>query len=76
MTLTAVPDAGQEFLGWSGDADGTNHLLVLTMNQSRVITAHFTRRPRLELFTFGGIVNTADVPLLLRGAVHAAVTIR
>ena len=47
VTLTATPDSGQTFLGWSGDASGTTNPLLITMNQSKVITAGFTRRPIL-----------------------------
>lgn len=49
VTLTAAPDAGQAFLGWSGDATGTANPLSATMNQSRVITASFTKRPTLSI---------------------------
>jgi len=45
VTLTATPDVGQEFVGWSRDASGTNTQLVITMNQTKFITASFTRRP-------------------------------
>jgi hypothetical protein len=49
VTLTAWPDPDQRFLGWSGDASGTQTNLLVVMNQSRTITASFTRRPRLAL---------------------------
>jgi hypothetical protein len=32
-----------------------------------VITAHFTKRPTLELFTCGASLDLASVPLQLRG---------
>ena len=51
VTLTAVPDAGQDFVGWSGDASGVQNPLVVTMNQSKVITANFTKRPTLRVGT-------------------------
>jgi hypothetical protein len=41
--LSAVPDVEQAFLGWSGDASGTNNLLAVTMDQSKIITADFTK---------------------------------
>src|SRR5206468_585940 len=47
VTLTATPDAGQQFLGWSGDASGTQTPLPVLMSSSKVITARFTRRPSL-----------------------------
>ncbi|MBN2507916.1 MAG: leucine-rich repeat protein, partial [Verrucomicrobia bacterium] len=49
VTNNAIADNGQEFLGWSGDATGTNNPLVVTMNQSKIITARFTKRPRLHI---------------------------
>ena len=51
VTLTPVPDQGQDFVGWSGDATGTQNPLVVTMNLSKVITASFTKRPSLEVGT-------------------------
>jgi hypothetical protein len=67
VTLRAVPESGQEFLGWSGDASGTNNPLVVTMNQSRVITAHFTKRPRLAPLLCEGMSNGEEFHLLLTG---------
>jgi len=49
VQLTATPDASQSFIGWSGDASGTNNPLTVTMNQSKVITASFSKRPALSL---------------------------
>lgn len=49
--LTAIPLTGQSFLGWSGDASkrDTNNTILLKMNKSRIVTAHFTRYPKLVL---------------------------
>ena len=47
VVLQATPDAGQEFLGWSGSASGSDNPLVVTMNSNKVITASFTKRPLL-----------------------------
>ena len=41
--------------------------LTVTMNSSKVITASFTKRPRLEIFTCGGALDAANVPLQLHG---------
>jgi hypothetical protein len=49
VTLTATPDAVQDFLGWGGDASGRENPLVVTMDRSRVVTATFTRRPTLSV---------------------------
>jgi alpha-tubulin suppressor-like RCC1 family protein len=48
VALQATPDAGQEFLGWSGSASGSQNPLVVTMDSSKVITASFTQRPWLR----------------------------
>jgi hypothetical protein len=49
VTLTAEAGPGQEFLGWGGDASGAQNPLTLAMNVSKVVTAHFTSKPRLEI---------------------------
>ena len=49
VTLTATPDSGQRFNGWSGDATETNNPLAITMSQNKIISANFTRQPRLNL---------------------------
>ena len=51
---TARPAPGQEFLGWSGDALGTNSRLSIVMDSSKTITARFTRRPRLDIVSCPG----------------------
>jgi hypothetical protein len=50
----AQPAAGQEFLGWSGDTNGTANPLAVTLSQSKVIHAHFSKRPRLTFSRCGG----------------------
>jgi hypothetical protein len=47
VTLSAAADAGQDFLGWSGDASGAANPLLITMDQSKTITGIFTRKPAL-----------------------------
>jgi hypothetical protein len=49
VTLTAVPDAGRQFIDWSEDATGTNSPLNVLMNQSKIIMANFTGRPSLTV---------------------------
>ncbi len=46
--LHAVPDAGQDFLGWSGAVGRTQNPLVVTMLSNTVLTANFTARPQLQ----------------------------
>jgi uncharacterized repeat protein (TIGR02543 family) len=42
VTLTATPDAGATFTGWSGAATGTANPVTLTMNGDLTLTASFS----------------------------------
>jgi hypothetical protein len=44
LTLSATPDAGSVFTGWSGDCTGMGTCAV-TMTASRNVTATFTKQP-------------------------------
>jgi hypothetical protein len=50
VTLTALPEPGQAFIGWRDDASGSANPLTVTMNGSKSITADFTKRPLLKVF--------------------------
>ncbi len=67
VTLTAVPAEGQVFLGWSGDASGSLSPLVVSMTQSRQITARFTARPKLTVLNWGGTAPGEDVQIKVTG---------
>ncbi len=67
VTLEAAPDAGQEFLGWTGDASGVLTNLLVVMDQSRVFTANFTGRPRLSLGPCLGGLSEDGFQLTLTG---------
>jgi len=43
VILTANPEPGWSFTGWSGDASGTDNPLTITMDASKNITATFTQ---------------------------------
>ena len=43
VTLTATPETGMVFKGWSGDATGTTNPLKVTMDQNRTVNALFTK---------------------------------
>ena len=45
VLLTAVPNAGYSFTGWSGDATGTSNSLTIVMNSNKNITANFALTP-------------------------------
>jgi hypothetical protein len=49
VTLTATADPNQAFLGWSGDANGAQNPLSVSMTQSKTIFANFSRNNSLSL---------------------------
>jgi len=49
VSISATPNSGQSFLGWSGDAGGTQNPLSLLMDQSKTIYANFTHKPTLSV---------------------------
>jgi hypothetical protein len=49
IAVTAMPGPDQVFLGWSGDAEGSQSPLSLSMVQSKLLVATFTRRAHLKL---------------------------
>jgi hypothetical protein len=56
ITNTPLAEAGQQFLYWSGDTNGstiTSSNLVVRIERNRTIYAHFTPRPRLDVITCG-----------------------
>lgn len=59
VTNTAQPDAGQQFLGWSGDTNGMIVLspasMYLPMNANRSIRATFTRGPQMLVVECQGV---------------------
>ncbi len=55
VTLTATPDTGSTFTGWSGDAGGSANPLTVTMDRAKNITATFTQNQyTLEVTVVGG----------------------
>jgi hypothetical protein len=67
VTLSAMPDPGQDFLEWSGDAAGTQNPLTRTLQTNTVITARFTKRPQVTLWNCGEPPNEDAIPLQLKG---------
>lgn len=43
VTVTAVPDSGWTFTGWSGDASGTDNPIQITVDAAKNITATFQK---------------------------------
>jgi hypothetical protein len=59
VALTAIPNAGQQFLGWSGAASGSSTNFSLTMNQSKTVIATFSQLPSLSVAApLNGLFNS------------------
>jgi hypothetical protein len=64
VTVTATPDAGQSFLGWSGDASGAQNPLSVSMTQSRIIFANFSKHNNLTFRVGpGGLTDGLELNL-------------
>lgn len=53
VTLSATPETGWDFAGWSGDAKGTDLTTQVTMDASKVVTATFTSPSAVTMGSFG-----------------------
>ncbi len=49
VTLTAVPNPGHRFVGWTGDVVSSSNPLEFTMTSDRTLTAHFEPIPRFTV---------------------------
>ena len=45
VTVTAEPEFGYEFTGWSGDTTGTANPVTITMDENKELTANFAALP-------------------------------
>jgi Raf kinase inhibitor-like YbhB/YbcL family protein len=62
VTLTATPDEGYVFEGWSGDATGTTETVTFTMDADKEITAHFMPIPDFIL-RCAAFIDGGDIPV-------------
>ncbi len=53
VTLTATPDSGWVFMYWSGDIEGNENPITITMTQDMEVTAHFFPCYGLKINTVG-----------------------
>jgi len=59
VALTATPMAGSYFAGWQGGGcTGNQPLCTVTMNQSRMVTAHFQLVPPVQYNINAGVLGT------------------
>jgi uncharacterized repeat protein (TIGR02543 family) len=64
VTLTAVPQTGYRFTGWSGGATGTTNPVTVTMNANATVTASFApvSTPAAIRINAGGAAYTYPAP--------------
>ena len=67
VRLTAQPFPGQAFLGWSGDASGTQNPLTVTVTTNQTITGTFTHRLGLAIQPWPASTQRRGFLLLLAG---------
>jgi hypothetical protein len=67
VSVTATPQPGQSFNGWSGDADGSQNPLSVTLDQSKAIYANFTRKPALAVRSSIQGIKAEGVSLTITG---------
>ena len=63
VAISAIPDNGYEFSGWSGDASGTDNPLTIAMDSNKSIKANFVQQTAQYTLTItavaGGTTNPA-----------------
>jgi uncharacterized repeat protein (TIGR02543 family) len=62
VVLTASPNTGYSFSGWSGDASGTANPVTVTMTGNLAITANFTSSPGTIAVTPATGLSAAGAP--------------
>ncbi|HSQ42091.1 MAG TPA: DUF6055 domain-containing protein [Fibrobacteraceae bacterium] len=60
-TITATPDSGAEFTGWSGDASGTDNPLSLSIDQDMSVVANFTSTTQIKVKAKDAFVADARI---------------
>ncbi len=65
VTLTAIPDDGAAFAGWSGDLSGSDTTMTLTLSQAMSVQANFAEAPEVRGdVNADGTFSVADVVML------------
>lgn len=57
IMLTAIPDTGKKFLGWSGDCTGMTTTCNLDVTRDMTVTANFTAAPITKKLTINKFGN-------------------
>ena len=74
VTLTAIPDPGYEFSGWSGDLTGASNPASITLDANKIITASFTEIPPEEYTLTINAGSNGNVTLNPAGGTYPAGT--
>src|SRR2546426_12338749 len=69
VQLTATPNAGQSFVGWTGDASGTANPLSVTMDGNKNITAQFTLSLSVTVVGSGSVTKSPNQATYAPGTV-------
>jgi hypothetical protein len=72
VTLDAFPEHGQVFLGWGGDAIGTNRSLVISLDVNKTVMANFTTKPELSIQRFPEWTGNQSWELGLHGQLNGS----
>jgi uncharacterized repeat protein (TIGR02543 family) len=75
VTLTATPNAGYQFSGWSGDLSGSANPATITMSANKNITATFTVLPPIQYALTVNTSGAGSVALNPAGGVYNAGTV-
>jgi hypothetical protein len=62
VTLTALPEEGHGFIGWSGDLSGAQNPATLLIDSDKSVDASFTTVFRVDVFAASGGSVTLDPP--------------
>ncbi len=61
VELTASPDSGWEFIGWSGDLSGDTNPETLLMDADKTVTATFEELPKIPDLDGSGDLSWSDI---------------
>ncbi|WP_174819951.1 InlB B-repeat-containing protein, partial [Paenibacillus koleovorans] len=72
VTLTATPNAGYTFTGWSGDLSGSANPATITMNGNKTVTANFSPA---TMYTLSTSATNGSITLSPSGGTYASGTV-
>lgn len=72
VQLTALPNAGGVFLGWVGDAGGTQNPLSVQLSTNKTVTARFGTPPSITVQPVGAALVVSNVVSLDVSAIGTA----